>query len=272
MKMRRLCVCVALCLGLLFGNGAMAAAGPLVVNGKSLPAGSEARVYGNTTYVSLRAVAEALEPAAAVAWAGDRATVRAYGVTLEAIPGRTYIEANGRALPVPGGVRLEHGRTLVPVRVLGKALGADVDWDARTGTVTVTSGGAPLASGDAFYDGDALYWLSRIISAESQGEPLSGKIAVGNVILNRAADREFPDTIYGVIFDDRWGGQFEPVRNGTVYAAPTGESVLAAKLVLEGAEVAGDSLYFLAPALTSNHWIMENRSFRMIIGSHWFYR
>ena len=271
--MRKLCVCMALCLGLLFGNGAAAAAaGPLVVNGKNLPAGSEARVYGNTTYVSLRAVAEALEPAAAVAWAGDRATVRANGITLEAIPGRTYIEANGMALPVPGGVRLEGGRTLVPVRVLGKALGADVDWDAGTGTVTVTSGGAPLASGDAFYDADALYWLSRIISAESQGEPLSGKIAVGNVILNRAADREFPDTIYGVIFDDRWGGQFEPVRNGTVYAAPTGESVLAAKLVLEGADVAGESLYFLAPTLTNNHWIMENRDYIMTIGVHWFYK
>ena len=94
---------------------------------------------------------------------------------------------------------------------------------------------------------------------------------MGNVVLNRVADGGFPNTIYGVIFDDRWGGQFEPVRNGTIYDEPTEESVLAAKLCLEGANTAGDSLYFLAPALTTNHWIMQNRTYRTTIGSHWFY-
>ena len=133
-------------------------------------------------------------------------------------------------------------------------------------------GGAPLASGDAVYDADALYWLSRIISAESRGEPLEGQIAVGNVVLNRVDSPDFPDTIYGVIFDDRWGGQFTPVRNGTIYQEPTEQSIQAAKLCLEGVNVAKDSLYFLAPALTNNHWIMENRTHVMTIGAHWFYR
>ena len=41
---------------------------------------------------------------------------------------------------------------------------------------------------------------------------------------------------------------------------------------LEGVNVAKDSLYFLAPALTNNHWIMENRTHVMTIGAHWFYR
>lgn len=76
------------------------------------------------------------------------------------------------------------------------------------------------------YNADDLYWLARIISAESRGESLDGKIAVGNVVLNRVASSDFPDTIYGVIFDDRWGGQFEPVRNGTIYQTPTEDSVL----------------------------------------------
>lgn len=119
---------------------------------------------------------------------------------------------------------------------------------------------------------DKLYWLSRIISAESRGEPLEGQIAVGNVVLNRVDSPDFPDTIYGVIFDDRWGGQFTPVRNGTIYQEPTEQSIQAAKLCLEGVNVAKDSLYFLAPALTNNHWIMENRTHVMTIGAHWFYR
>ena len=56
------------------------------------------------------------------------------------------------------------------------------------------------------------------------------------------------------------------MRNGTIYHTPTEESVTAAKLVLEGADVAGESLYFLAPTLTNNHWIMENRDYIMTIG------
>ena len=114
--------------------------------------------------------------------------------------------------------------------------------------------------------------MARIISAESRGEPLLGKLAVGTVVLNRVASDEFPDSIYDVIFDNQWGIQFQPVANGTIYNEPTEESMLAAKLCLDGARVAGDSLYFLAPELTDNHWIMENREYVTTIGCHWFYR
>ena len=259
---------LTLALGVLLAAG-RAGAAPLLIDGQAVDAAQQVR--DNTTYVSLRAVTEALRPDAQVFWAGDRAAAAAWDLDLSARPGSPYLEANGRALYVPGGVLLEQGRTLVPVRTLCAALGAQVDWDPATGAVSVTSGGEAIAAGADYYPGDALFWLSRIISAESQGEPLAGKIAVGNVILNRVASRDFPDTIYGVIFDDRWGGQFEPVRNGTVYQTPTEESVLAAKLVLDGADVAGPSLYFLAPHLTDNHWTMENRAFIMTIGSHWFY-
>ena len=48
--------------------------------------------------------------------------------------------------------------------------------------------------------------------------------------------------------------------------------MLAAKLTLDGPDVARDSLYFLAPSLTDNHWIMENRDYVMTIGVHHFYR
>ena len=59
---------------------------------------------------------------------------------------------------------------------------------------------------------------------------------------------------------------------GTVYVEPTHESVLAATLVLVGAIAAGDSLYFLAPELTDNHWTMENQTYVTTIGCHWFYK
>ena len=264
--MKKIAACLAVCLTLLLGK---AAAAPLRVNGTEVDG---AAVYHQTTYVPLRAVATALDPGASVAWRDGRARVDTAGLSLSARPGDPYIEANGRVLYVPYGVKLENGVTLVPVRVLGQAMGADVHWDATSGAVEVAGGGAPLASGVEYYDADSLYWLSRIISAESRGEPFQGQVAVGNVVLNRVASSQFPDTIYGVIFDARWGGQFEPVRNGSIYDPPAEESVTAAKLCLEGVDVAGGSLYFLAPALTNNYWMMDNRVFVMTIGSHWFYR
>ena len=163
----------------------------------------------------------------------------------------------------------------VSVMVDGVPLESDIDPVVINSTTYVPLRAAAEAlreDASLYYKEDELYWLSRIISAESRGEPLLGKIAVGNVVLNRAEHKDFPATIYGVIFDDRWGGQFEPVSNGTVYQTPTEESVLAARLVLDGADVAGESLYFLAPILTNNHWIIENKTFVMRIGAHWFYR
>jgi len=246
------------------------AADVLSVNGKNLWAQSQARlVDGNTTYVSLRAVAGVLAPDSSVTWENGAAWVRGEGLTLSARPGDQWLTVNDRALYIPQGVRLEGGTTLVPVRVLARALGGQVDWSARDGvTLTVGTG----RSGPASYTEEELYWMSRIISAESQGEPLLGKLAVGTVVLNRVASGEFPDTVYDVIFDRQWGVQFTPVANGTVYNEPTQESVLAAKLVLDGARAAGDSLYFLAPDLTNNHWIMENQTYVTTIGCHWFYR
>ena len=184
------------------------------------------------------------------------------------MPGQKWIVANGRYLYVPGSVRTRDGRVLAPVRVLADAFGADVKWDGKSGLISLSSGsGARTAD----YSPDELYWLSRIISAESRGESLEGQIAVGNVVLNRVKSREFPNTVYGVIFDSRWGGQFEPVRNGTVYQTPTQLSVIAAKLCLEGANVAGESLYFLDPVKAGNLWTAQNRPYVMTIGVHDFY-
>ena len=184
-------------------------------------------------------------------------------LTLAAQPGDDVLVCNGSRMALPQAVRLEEGRTLVPVRPLAELFGLEVNWDAATGEVALTT---PEEQED-----DQLYWLSRIISAESRGECWEGKLAVGNVVLNRVLSPDFPDTIYGVIFDERWGGQFEPVRNGTVYNEPTPESVRAAMACLAGVNVVGDSLYFLAPELTDNHWTMENRTWTATIGVHWFY-
>lgn len=260
---------LALALALTLTVPAAASAEVLSVNGRNLWSESKARLIGSTTYVSLRTVAGALAPDARVSWRGGAAWVEGDGVSLRARPGDTWLTVNDRALYIPDGVLMENGTVLVPIRVLAEALGGRVSWNFHQGVTVTVGSGRPLA---APYTADDLYWMSRIISSESRGEPLVGKIAVGTVVLNRVASKEFPNTIYDVIFDRKWGVQFQPTANGTIYNEPTEESVLAAKLVLDGARAAGDSLYFLAPDLTGNHWIMQNRDYITTIGCHWFYR
>lgn len=228
-------------------------------------------LINSTTYVPLRAAASLMYPGAEIIWENRQAVIRANGLSVYARPGAVYMEANGRILYIKDGIKLINGSTMVPVRPLAKALGADVSWNSGTKTVFITTGSGPILSGDKFYDSDSLYWLSRIISAESAGEPLEGKIAVGNVVLNRVACTDFPDSIYDVIFDRKWGVQFQPVSNGTIYYEPTWESVLAAKLCLDGASTAGDSLFFLNPEKSSNFWATKNCSYYSAIGSHVFY-
>ena len=227
----------------------------------------EAWVEEGTSYVTLRALARGGEYE--LSWDGSRAWLRGEGLELSARPGDLYILSNGRALYVEGGVRAVDGKLALPLRVVASATGGELSWDAGTATASIRLSGALAPRAD--YDEEDLYWLARIISAESRGEPLLGQIAVGNVVLNRVADRQFPDTVKEVIFDEQYAVQFEPVANGTVYDDPAPSSVLAAKLALEGARVVGDSLYFFAPALSEGTWIVNNRTYHTTIGCHRFY-
>ncbi len=250
-------------------TSAIAATEVLNVNGENVWTQVKARMVESTTYVSLRTVANILAPDARVGWKNGTAWVEGDGLVLSARPGNVFLTVNERVLYVPDGVRLENGSVMVPIRVLAEALGGKVDWNPRDGVTLTVGNGQPKR---APYSEDDLYWMAKIISAESRGEPLLGKLAVGTVVLNRVASHEFPNNIYDVIFDRKWGIQFEPVANGTIYNEPTDESILAAKMVLDGARVAGDSLYFLAPSLTDNHWIIENREYVATIGVHWFFK
>ncbi|MDR0818453.1 MAG: cell wall hydrolase [Oscillospiraceae bacterium] len=225
------------------------------------------------TYVPLRDFCTAIDAGTEVSWNGDTQTVKVATppLTFTLNIAEPYIIANGRYLYIPGGARLYEGKVYVPVRILAKAFGAEVTWNKEFNIINVVSSGTQIVSGDEFYDEDSLYWLSRIISAEARGESLEGQIAVGNVVLNRVAYKGYPDTIYGVIFDRVGGVQFTPVANGTVYDEPTKSSVIAAKLVLDGANTAANSLFFLNQAIAASKWILRTRTFVSSIGNHDFY-
>jgi len=228
-----------------------------------------ARLSGNSyleqgvTYVPLRHLLEAFG-GWEISWDSQQQEAVAVSASarVTADPAEDTITINGT--DYAGRVTVEKGRTYVPLRQVTEALGGGAKWDPYLSGAAVTSPGAD-------YNAEDLYWLSRIISAESGAEPMEGQIAVGNVVLNRVASDEFPNTIPGVIFDRVDAVQFEPVENGTVYNTPTARSVEAAKRVLNGESTIGKAMYFYAPALSQGVWINANRTYYKTIGCHRFY-
>src|SRR3546814_19287322 len=60
--------------------------------------------------------------------------------------------------------------------------------------------------------------LAGAIYFESKGEPLSGQLAVANVIINRVESGRFPSTLCGVVTQR---DQFQFVRGGPIQAIAT---------------------------------------------------
>ncbi len=232
----------------------------------------EAQIIGSTTYVPLRKFCNAMGWCN-ISWNGstNTATVSADSLTLSATTGAVYITANGRYFYTVDKILNLDGTLWVPIRPMAKAYGLNVEWNGVSREVRLTSTGNRLVSGNHFYKSDEVLWLARIIQAEAGGEPFLGKIAVGNVVLNRVRSPLYPNTIWGVIFDRKHGTQFSPVSYGTIYNTPSSASIIAAKICLEGYSITTDALFFMNPRISTSTWISENRPFLFSIGKHDFY-
>ncbi len=201
---------------------------------------------------------------------GQTVCCTACGTAFSAYCGDSYAVANGRYIWCPEGVVAEGGKVYVPLSCAAAAVGMTLEKDEDA--YYLSGEAEAIESGGDYYDGEDLYWLSRIISAESKTESLIGKIAVGNVVLNRVASPDFPCDVYGVVFDRRFGTvQFSPVAGGSIYSDPDDESIAAAKLCLEGVSVSDSIMYFMNPDIAATSWISDNRDAVITIGNHTFY-
>ncbi len=246
----------------------------LRVNEEYVKTENQAFLNNDTTKVSLRDIGDVFS--AQVSWDEKTSTARIVsGNTQIAVTkNKNTATVNGKTVRIGSSAVIVNDRIYVPLRFLSENLGAKVTWDAETLTANISSASASVPAhlkGSADYTEDELYWLSRIVSAEAQGEINRGKVAVANVVLNRVESNEFPNTIYGVIFDKKYGVQFTPILNGTIYNVPTQESIVAAKRALLGEKASSDCLYFLNPKTAQSSWITQNREFYKTIGNHDFY-
>lgn len=90
--------------------------------------------------------------------------------------------------------------------------------------------------------------LAAIIECEAGGESYTGKVAVGNVVMNRVKSAVFPNTVLEVIYQNR---QFSPVGSGRfaiVLARGANENCYqAAQDAMAGAAPVGNCLFFRTP-------------------------
>lgn len=123
------------------------------------------------------------------------------------------------------------------------------------------------------YSSEELDLLARLVHAEARGEPLEGRIAVANVVLNRRDHPSFPDEIREVIYHQKGGRyQFCTVETGSIDKEPSELSRKAARLALEGERaVSQEALFFYNPRVATSSW-MKQRPIVKTIGNHAFAR
>lgn len=232
---------------------------------------TDARMINGVPYVAVRGFFEELTDMTVTYYSQNKTlNVRGAGFEMDVIDGGNVIYANGRTLfSMTPSALMTDGRMYAPLSLIAKAVGMSYSYSG--GGVSLYGAVKPITHASSFYREDEVYWLSRIISAESRGEPLLGQIAVGCVVLNRVKSPLYPNTIWSVIFDKKYGVQFSPVLDGSIYANPSAPSVVAAKICLEGFRVNESALFFLYPRYSTSSWIPNNRPYLFSIGKHDFY-
>lgn len=242
-----------------------------LIDGQPAQEATSRVLINGVTYVAMGPTVRDIAPDAQISWNGSTrtATVKTANLNLTAKVGDLYAVANGRYLYAPDCIKMQGDSVMIPLKILTRAFDAKLSWNRANNVITVQRGSGAIASGQQFYNQDSLFWLSRVIYAESGNQSLEGKMAVGNVVMNRVHSPLFPNTILGVLSQRN---QFTTYRGGNLaYRTPNEGSVIAAKLVLDGAvvEETSGALYFDSLV---NSWASRHKTFVCKLGAHRFYR
>lgn len=108
--------------------------------------------------------------------------------------------------------------------------------------------------------------LAKLIYGEARGEPYTGQVAVGAVVMNRVKSSSFPNTISGVIYQS---GAFDAVSDGQINLSPDSNAKKAAQDAINGWDPSYGAIYYFNPATATNKWIWS-RPMTVTIGRHRF--
>ncbi|MBR6521679.1 MAG: spore cortex-lytic enzyme [Oscillospiraceae bacterium] len=138
-------------------------------------------------------------------------------------------------------------------------LTADGICGSRTLSALGISGGSSQSSVD-------VNLLARLISAEARGEPYTGQVAVGAVVLNRMEHPSFPNTLSGVIYQ---AGAFTCITDGQFNEPVADSAYRAARDAINGWDPSGGAIYYFNPDTATSSWIWS-RPLICKIGKHRF--
>ncbi|MDD6189715.1 MAG: spore cortex-lytic enzyme [Clostridiales bacterium] len=135
--------------------------------------------------------------------------------------------------------------------------------DGICGAATLKAMGISSGSSQSSVD---VNLLARLISAEARGEPYTGQVAVGAVVLNRMEHPSFPNTLSGVIYQS---GAFTCITDGQFNQPVADSAYRAARDAINGWDPSGGAIYYFNPNTATSSWIWS-RPLICIIGKHRF--
>lgn len=158
-------------------------------------------------------------------------------------------------------------QTASAVRAFQKKNGLAVD--GIVGTATSQALGMTLSSGSSVTTNysNEIGMLARMIAAEGRGEPYTGQVAIGAVIMNRVKHPSFPNTISGVLYQS---GAFSALSDGQYASTNVPDSCRRAAVeAYNGSDPTYGCIYYYNPAKTSNRFMLS-RPIVLTIGDHVF--
>lgn len=159
-------------------------------------------------------------------------------------------------------------KTVEAVKYFQRKNGLTVDGIAGPATLKamgIMTSSTTSSSSSSSYNSN-LNLLSRLIYGEARGEPYTGQVAVGAVVMNRVRSSSFPNTISGVIYQS---GAFDVVRDGQINLTPDSTARKAAQDALNGWDPSYGAIYYFNPSTATNKWIWS-RPMTITIGKHRF--
>ena len=156
--------------------------------------------------------------------------------------------------------------TVAAVKKFQQKNGLTVDGIAGTQTLTAMGITSSSSGGSSTNNSSNVNLLARVIYGEARGEPYTGQVAVGAVIMNRVRSSKFPNTIAGVVYQS---GAFDAVEDGQVNLTPDSTAKKAAQDALNGWDPSYGAIYYFNPNTATNKWIWS-RPLTVTIGKHRF--
>ncbi len=241
------------------------------VNGDFIKCVEKPILVNGTTYIPLRAFSDAI--GGTIGWDENEmaATMTKDGHSFVFYPEKNYCLIDGTQSNHVS--MIYKNLTFIPVRAVSEVLNYDVLWDDFYLAVQITAPGVEVLEEckDYSYTYEDILYLGKITQIESGSQHFQVKLGVAGTVMNRVQSTQFPNSVKDVIFDTKYGVQFPPAHTDKININPSKETVIAAKCVLDGVNIVGNSLYFIDTKYAPSSWAHNNRPHYATIHDMSFY-